>query len=326
MPSRFSNNPPLAATKRLAQLHECDIAVPNGPGIGNVICCSPAVEAYATSIGRSLRILTAPLTPQVGRAPGDTDPYPIWAGNPYVGTVVNANLIDPNIIAEINNEKDDTCQFSHVIENICFAYGVSPRRLRPSLYLSCSEMSWALEYLHDMPRPILCIHPYGKNSPPTSSPWYESQWRELVRQCRACSVIQLGLKKTEQKEIPAFYPNVSLRQAMALIWACDFFVGFDSCFAHVATALEKPAIVLWDVRNKETAEQLKEAGFAAAMMLRWAYPQNKNLLLLGERDGEILSICLETIQRYFTITSIAEFNAAPSYTRSFQQRLFNRQI
>ena len=62
--------------------------------------------------------------------------------------------------------------------------------------------------------------------------------------------------------------------------------------------------MLWDALRKEPLEEEKEAGFSIAYLLRWAYPQNKNLVIIGEKDHEILESCLEFIfsqKEYFKI-------------------------
>jgi hypothetical protein len=74
------------------------------------------------------------------------------------------------------------------------------------------------------------------------------------------------------------------------VWASDLFVGFDSSVAHVATAFELPALVLWDPIRKVEIEEQWQTGFAAAALARWSYPQNRNLVILGDRDNTILNL------------------------------------
>jgi ADP-heptose:LPS heptosyltransferase len=102
------------------------------------------------------------------------------------------------------------------------------------------------------------------------------------------SFFQIGNDNGTQKPLPVFSPVTTTRQIMALIWASDVYIGFDSGTSHIATALEVPALVLWDAVRKVELEEDKNRGFSTAMMSRWAYPQNKNLMLLGERRGEIM--------------------------------------
>ena len=293
--SRFSGRPPIYRTKQIASQFDCDLAIPNGPGIGNVVCYTRLVEEVSRSLGRPIRLLTATLDPRLGRRSSE-HPYPLWEANPYVLEIVDLEQLSPDALRIINDEKDDLCQFSHVIENLCSAYGVRPRALRGSLFLAEHEMRSALHSLRHLKRPIVALHPFGKTSSPEGSSWYYTQWRRLVERCLAnVSFLQLGFYEKEQKDFGVFYPDADLRTAVALLWAADLFIGFDSGLAHIATALQKPAVVLWDAAHKEPIESDKERGFAASLLLRWAYPQNRNLVILGERDDEVLRICEEFI-------------------------------
>src|SRR5436305_4567388 len=130
--SRFSVRPPLERTKRIARQYGCDLAIPNGPGIGNVVCYTRLVEDMALTLGRSLRLLSAPLDPRMGARCAE-HPYPLWEANPFVDEIVDVERLEPEALRIVNEEKDDLCQFSHVIENLCNAYGLRPRALRGSL-------------------------------------------------------------------------------------------------------------------------------------------------------------------------------------------------
>ncbi len=275
------------------------MSIPNGPGIGNVLCYSSLIKYYSLKLGKRLKILTAPINPIVGKSVNDNDNYPIWKNNPYIQEIVDANRTSDDLIKIINKQKDDTCQFGHVIENICFAYGIMPTKLKPHLYLSFEEQAWALDYLSSFKRPIICIHPYGKTAPKNRIDWFEKNWNDVIKSFRDYSFLQLGIIKNDRKKINALFPDLTLRQTFSIIWASDFFIGFDSSLAHIATAFEKKAIVLWDVKEKEVIEHEKELGFAGSMMLRWAYPQNTNLMMLGERNNEIYDICCSSIKNFF---------------------------
>lgn len=297
--SRFSTRAPLQETKHVANRFQCDVAAPNGPGIGNVLCYTRLIEDMALSMGRQLRLATAPLDPKAG-ARSTLHPYPLWEHNPYIADIINLEAVDPQALAMVNGEKDDLCQFSHVIENLCGSYGLRPRALRGSLFLAVDEMRTALGALGHLRRPIVAIHPYGKTASPEGSPWYLTSWQRLIAARPTVSFFQLGAD-SEKKPLGIHYPHADLRAAIALIWAADLFVGFDSGLAHIATALQKPTLVLWDAVYKEPIEAAKEPGFAASLLLRWAYPQNRNLLILGERFDETVTLCLEFIDE--TISS-----------------------
>jgi len=57
---------------------------------------------------------------------------------------------------------------------------------------------------------------------------------------------------------------------LALIWASDIYIGFDTGPSHIATALEKPSIVLWDALRKVPLEEqilVVRMGFNLALAL-----------------------------------------------------------
>ena len=112
-------------------------------------------------------------------------------------------------------------------------------------------------------------------------------------------ILQVGNDNFVQKQLPVFSPKTTIRQMMSLICASDVYIGFDSGTSHIATALETPALVLWDAIRKAELEEDKNLGFSTAMMNRWSYPQNENLMILGERQHEILEQCIEFIIRTF---------------------------
>jgi len=295
-PYRFLDTPPFYYSQHYARLYNCDLAVPNGVGIGNIICFTALVEAYARKLGKCLTILTSPFKPIVGTVENEL-PYPFWENNPYIGKIVNADDIDPQIMEKVVLEQDNYCQFSHVIENLCANFKVKPIKLKGSLFLSSSEMKWAIEVLSKFKRPICCMHISGTSSPTPGHQWYIDEWLAIIDILKKdMTFIQLDKHDYDHKETGVFNPITTLREAMALIWASDSFIGFDSGLAHIATSFEKPSIVLWDTVRKAKLEEFKQEGFSSAMMLRWAYPQNINLSILGEKGHEIRDYCIKFLR------------------------------
>jgi hypothetical protein len=286
----FLETAPLKETKQLAADYGCDIGVPNDAGVGNILMYTRVVDDLAKKLGHPLKILTAPLSPAIGVVDGE-DPFPLWRHNPFVDSIVDAESIDPQIMVAINRERDNLCQFSHMIENIAYHYGMRPRCLRPSLYLNATEAKEAMHQLRDFRRPIVCIHPHGTSSPKQGHPWYERNWRTLIERISPnATILEIFKEGSDTKQLETVKIKTSLRQMMALVWASDLFVGFDSSVAHVATAFELPALVLWDPIRKVEIEEQWQTGFAAAALARWSYPQNRNLVILGDRDNTILNL------------------------------------
>lgn len=295
-----------------AQKYDCDIAVLNGEGIGNIVIYTRLVEELALKKGSPLRILTAPINPKVGIV-GNEEEYPIWKNNPFVDNIVNADKIDKKIMMLVNQEQDNFCQFNHMIENICSIFGLKPRELKPSLYLSFEEMKWAIKTLSHLQRPIICLHPSGKSSVFEDSPWYYDNWVKLINQfSNNISFIQIGKFDYDDKELPTFKLKTTLREAMSLIWASDIFIGFDSGPSHIATAFDKPSLILWNVLRKNPIEEPMQTGFGPASLLRWSYPQNRNLMLLGEKDNEIYNLIVEfIIEKLYSFNRHYKFSSFP---------------
>jgi hypothetical protein len=291
----FLPDPPLARSKALAQKFDCDLAVPCHTGLGNIMMYSRLVDDLARRWGRPLRLLTGPIRTFAGSIQGE-DAYPVWAENPHVESIVDPSGTAYELMRDIEREQDNLCQFGHVIENLAFHYGLRPSAIRPSLYLSRAEAAGALERLQELPRPLICIHPYGTSSPPEGHPWHRANWLQLSERLRPLgSMFEIGIDRLENKSLGLPRFRTTIREMMALVWASDIFVGFDSSIAHVATAFQRPAAVLWEPLRKVEIEERFQRGFAAAVLSRWGYPHNRNLVLLGDRDDEIVSLVEEFV-------------------------------
>jgi ADP-heptose:LPS heptosyltransferase len=151
------------------------------------------------------------------------------------------------------------------------------------------EQTSALDRLRVMRRPLIAVHPGGKTSSPPNSPWHEKHWVELIHRCRdVADFIQISKHDYDLRNLGIPSPRTTLRQMFAIIWACDGFIGFDSGPMHVASAFERPSVIIWDAERKLVAEESWQRGFSPAVTLRWGYPQNRNLMILGERNDELI--------------------------------------
>ncbi len=315
-PPRFLATEPYHYAKLYAEMYHCDLAVPGMIGIGSLVCYTRLVEAFALRVGHPLRLLTTPLDySDYGTAAGEIA-YPIWLHNPYIAEIVNANDFDKQINEDLSAEMDNFCQPRHEIENLCAPYGLRPRKLFGQLFLSTEEMAWGLQTLAHLKRPVVCICPYGRSSPPPESVWYLDKWLRLLAALEGTvSFFQLGNNHFQQKEIPVFTPVTTLRQAMALIWASDVYVGFDTGLSHIAAALERPALVLWDAVRKAQLEEAKQPGFSLVTMGRWTYAHTRNIAILGEKHDEVLEACIE-----FILETIAQLHHPTQPVQSYLRK------
>lgn len=281
----------LPRSKAYARKHGVDLAIPNcvGSGLGNALVYTRLVEEFSLSVGRPISIITAPIAPKVGVVPNEL-PYPFFENNPFIERIINAYEVDPEGFDGIDREEDTLVQLSHIISNICFAYGIRPREVRPCLYLTCEEKQWALKALSHLPRPLVCIHPGGTSSSPKQCPWYITNWQRLIQELDGqASFFQVGRSEFVDQDLGLDAPGTTLREAMALIWASDFYIGFDSCPVHIATAFHKPLICLFHMENKFLFEKKYGEIYVPSVMLRWAYPFNTNLAIMpNDYKGENL--------------------------------------
>jgi hypothetical protein len=224
----------------------------------------------------------------IGLVAGESE-YPIWFNNPFISDIADARAFGADAVGSLSEERNNCCQFNHVIENICVSYGLPARRTRPSLYLTMEEQAWALDTLKNIRRPIIAVHPGGKTSPLPTSAWYEEHWREVIRRCGdVANFVQICKHDYDQRMLGIPAPRTTLRQMFSIVWACDAFIGFDSGPMHVAAAFDRPSVILWDPARKLIAEESWQTGFSPAVVLRWGYPHNRNLMILGERSDELI--------------------------------------
>lgn len=291
---------PFIRTRAHAARHGCDLGVASNIGLGSLVCFTPLAEAMARRLGRPIRLLTAPYRAYDNPDLAPDERYPVWQNNPYVGAIVDADAIDPNINWEMLGEAHNFCQCGHITENLLAEYGLKARRLKGALYLSADEQRRAFERLSHLPRPLVCLNPHGHSSSPPASPWYRERWLQLSERLEGrAGLFVIGFDEGGKKDLPVYRPETTIREMMAMIWAADAYVGFDGGPSHVAPAVDTPAVVLWDAVHKVALEEDKHPGFATAMINRWAWPQNLNLMLLGERRTEILDRIVDYLLEVF---------------------------
>lgn len=273
----------LPKTKAFAEKHNVDLAIPNckGSGVGNAIVYTRLVEDFARFKGRPISIITGPLSPKVGVVP-EEKPFALWENNPFVEKILDAYLIDEAEFIKVDLERKTLVQLNHVIENIGFAFGIRPRELRASLFLSEEEMRWALTQLRNLPRPLICLHPGGTSRSTAGNFWENRAWFAIVEELKhRAGFFQVGRPEFGDIDLHLNNPARTLRQTMALIWASDIFLGFDSTPMHIATAFNVPTIAIFDMEKKFLHEGKFSDTHIPSVMLRWSYPNNRNVAIMS---------------------------------------------
>ncbi|MFA0964341.1 glycosyltransferase family 9 protein [Roseivirga sp. BDSF3-8] len=76
--------------------------------------------------------------------------------------------------------------------------------------------------------------------------WTIDKWNRLVKEMPDHTFVQLGLGDEQLVEGAVdLRGKTDVRQAMAIVNACDKFVGVDSFLAHVSSAVHTPGVVLF---------------------------------------------------------------------------------
>nr|WP_320051238.1 glycosyltransferase family 9 protein [uncultured Desulfuromonas sp.] len=278
----------LPISKSFAARYGADLAIPNcqGSGVGNALVYTRLVEEWARHLGRPVKIITAPLAPSVGCVVNE-DPFAIWRNNPFVWKILDGEEIDPAGFRLVDQERKTLIQVNHIIENICFAYGLKPRRLQPSIFLTQNEIQWALNETRELKRPLVCLHPGGTSGSKPGAPWHHTYWHHLIEKFnRIAGFFQIGRPEFGDQDLELAHPGKTLRELMALISISDVFIGFDSSPMNIATGLEKPVIALFDMKQKYDCESRYDELNIPSVMLRWAYPQNHNFGLMPNDNGD----------------------------------------
>jgi len=147
---------------------------------------------------------------------------------------------------------------NHAAEIIGEMAGVEIDDPRPDCYMTETEEAEGREIVSKYPNPVV-IHVAAEST--QNKDWPIRNWRELVLNNPNYNFLQIGLHSEELVEGVVDLKGTSIREAFAIIKAARAFIGVESVFAHAATALRAPAVVL----------------FGPSTPAIWGYPQNQNL-------------------------------------------------
>lgn len=109
--------------------------------------------------------------------------------------------------------------------------------------LTDEEKLWGKEFVSKFDSPIgFC--PSSNCS--LNRNWGSERWLQLLKAREDSTFLLLGKDNTISKDNS--YINVdsySLRQQASMLWACDAYVGMDSFFGHLTSALGTPGVILF---------------------------------------------------------------------------------
>jgi heptosyltransferase-3 len=156
--------------------------------------------------------------------------------------------IDPptDSFAVANNSRHAARQLARPIEQL----GLRVDDLSARIYLSGQDREFAADFLRDLPRPVLAIHP-GSGS--ENKNWPIENWIELARSDFPASLIisgeadeaQRARLQSEWNDQPVrFATNLPLIH-LAAVLEQSIFIGHDSGISHLAAAAGARCILLF---------------------------------------------------------------------------------
>jgi heptosyltransferase III len=118
--------------------------------------------------------------------------------------------------------------------------GLGEMNEAPVFYLNPSKAVTSIQ------KPYIVIHTQTNG---VEKDWLPEKWSELCEKLMAhgYSVVEVGLNKQvslSNKLYIDYTGERSLQSIANVINECNFFIGLDSAFAHMANALQKPGLVL----------------------------------------------------------------------------------
>jgi ADP-heptose:LPS heptosyltransferase len=120
--------------------------------------------------------------------------------------------------------------------------GIRIDHSRPDCFLTEGEKIEGKKIVSKYANPV-AIQVTAGYSP--NKEWPIENWEELVQSNPSYNFLQLGLANEKLVKGAVDLRGTSIREAFAIIKAAKAFIGIDSLFAHAATALQTPAVVLF---------------------------------------------------------------------------------
>lgn len=155
---------------------------------------------------------------------------------------------------------------SHLVDSfLAFVDAVTGTSARASwgLPIDESDLSWAREQLHALPKPWIAIHPYASKS---ERNWLPERYAEVIDLSVArwqCGILLTGgnaadelslcerLARRHPERMRNLCGNTTPKQLAALLSLADVVVAPDTGAVHIARAMDTPVVGLYAVASPE---------------------------------------------------------------------------
>jgi heptosyltransferase-2 len=188
--------------------------------------------------------------------------------------------------AKVDDHQHAARQLARPLEEL----GLRARDFTPRIYPSTEDRHRAQEFLRDLPRPLVALHP-GSGSDRKNWPlenWIEVGNDLLAQESFRGSVVVISgeadhtqvarLEEVWKDERVAFAKDLPLVHLAALL-ENSIFLGHDSGISHLAAASGANCVLLFGPTNPDI----------------WA-PRNKNVQILRAQSGKISDLKIASVQ------------------------------
>jgi len=184
--------------------------------------------------------------------------YPqLWQNNPYIKMAVgmpygndpffhDRYMKDKRVIVTASLPQD---QEQLVQDELCKSLGVSSKEY-PNIYLAGDDIEWAKMFLEQFDKPIVAVHCFPDHC---NKAWELHRpldyWNELISKMnhKGYTVVALEVPDGAKLEGCVCMPASVYTEfeCITVLAASDMMVGIDGFYAHVASVIQKPSVVLW---------------------------------------------------------------------------------
>ena len=202
--------------------------------LGDVLMCTPIVRELRKKFPGSC----------IGLA---TDCPQVLEGNPHVDVVLKE--FDPrewSKVYRLDYEKDP---LRNAVEVMAEQAGAKCENKRPELVIDRGDRRDSRRLMVN--RKWVAFHT-GRSWP--NREWPMDRWIELAERLLRLgfSILELGDRKTALTGIGLDLRGLGVRRVGAIMEGCELFVGIDSLCAHIAKAVNVPAVVIYGCVDPST--------------------------------------------------------------------------